>query len=807
MEKDASVDDFPQDLLPELMESLKRLGIYALYSHQKTAWKEINDGKNIVICTGTASGKTLCYNLPVLHALLKEIKLCALYLFPSKALTYDQKDSLGNLLSHAIWGVYDGDTPSARRGAIRKETRIVLSNPDMLHSAILPHHTLWANFFSNLRFVVLDEIHLYRGIFGSHIANLIRRLKRIACFYGCFPQFILTSATIANAQELAQNLIEEKVNIVSNDGSPHGKKNFLLYNPPIVQPELGIRRSSLAEAVRFSRQIFEHNIQAIIFTRSRHNVEMILRHLHKVYPLASKKIKGYRSGYLPKERREIEKGLRSGEVKLVVATNALELGIDIGGMDAVLLVGYPGTIAATRQQAGRAGRREKDSLAILIASSSPLDQFLAHHPEYLLERSPEKALINPNNPLILLQHIRCAAFELPFQSGAGIGKIPWETVEAFLEILQDEGFVIKSGNRLFWVGGQYPAGQVSLRSTGAQDFVIQVEDETGRQEVIGEVDEPSVSWMLHPQAIYLHGGKTYKVKKLISEEKRAILSHAETDYYTQPIQESQAEKLSIEKNSPIQGGNKFFGEILVTSRVVGFAKKRWFTQELLEKEELDLPSSQLRTTAYWFSLNEETVYTLRTENNWRSDPNYYGPNWDTQKKLARQRDSYLCQKCGIAEKDKAHHVHHKVPFRLFTSLEKANAIENLITLCPRCHRQAEAIARIHSGLSSVSYVLCQLAPLFLMCDSSDLGTHTDPQSKWEEEKAIIVLYDRIPGGLGLSDTLYEIHDNLLKEAYEVVESCPCIDGCPSCVGPGGEKGQGGKKEALALLALLYCERP
>lgn len=808
---------FPADIHPALAYALEQHGITAFYTHQAVAWQAIRAGENIVIATGTASGKTLCYNLPILQGALDDPKLCALYLFPTKALTHDQKESLDDFLTVIKAGamlqpgqeqpavaVYDGDAPSGSRAAIRKKVRLLLTNPDMLHTAILPHHTLWASFFTHLRFIVIDEMHMYRGVFGSHIANLVRRLKRVAHFYGTYPRFILTSATIANPRELAERLTGEKSTLVDADGSPRGRKHFLIYNPPIVHPELGVRRSAAGESIRLANQLLEKKIQTIMFAQTRRNVEMILRHLQQIHAEKQDELRGYRSGYLPKERRAIEKSLREGRVKLVVATNALELGIDIGGMEAVVLVGYPGTIAATRQQAGRAGRRDTSSLAVLVVSAGPLDQFLAQHPEYLLDRSPEKAFVNPDNPLILLQHLRCAAFELPIQSGENFGTLPWDALENFVEVLREANELVPSGNRFFWMGAKYPAEQLSLRSTGGQTVLIQVEEEGEAPTVIGAVDLPSSLWMVHPKAIYLHEGKTYQVKELRLEERLAILAAADVDYYTEARQESQVQKISVTQTASVTAGNKAQGEILVTSQVTGFTQKRWFTHELLGSEELTLPPTQLHTTAYWLVLNQDAVEAVKELGLWHSD-NAYGPHWEAQKNLARRRDQYTCQMCGAVEQDRAHPVHHKIPFRLFSSWEKANALENLITLCPACHRQAEINVRVRSGLAGLCYLLCQLAPLFLMCDSSDLGAHSDPQSPLGDGNPTLVIYDRAPAGVGLSDALYRLHDELLRRAYERAKSCPCADGCPSCVGPGGENGQGGKAEALALLRQLQCE--
>jgi DEAD/DEAH box helicase domain-containing protein len=512
-------------------------------------------------------------------------------------------------------------------------------------------------------------------------------------------------------------------------------------------------------------------------------------------------VRGYRSGYLPRMRREIERGLRQGEVRAVVATNALELGIDIGGMGASILAGYPGTIAATWQQAGRAGRGADASLAVLVATASPLDQFLANHPEYFFDRSPEHALINPDNLLILLAHLRCAAFELPFRLGESFGRVPAEQLSEFLEFLREEGQVHRSGERYFWMSDRYPAESISLRSASPQRVLLQIPDEDAWV-TIGEVDTESATWMVHPEAIYMHEAQTYLVESLDLELHHARMRPAEVDYYTEPRSETTVQLIEIYEESQVSGGVKTQGEISVTTQTVGFRKVKWFTHEQLGLGELSLPPSDLLTTGYWISLSEETVTSLRDQGLWTNDPNRYGPNWENQKAQARARDGYRCQVCGIPEEGRAHDVHHKIPFRAFGSYEEANRLHNLVTLCPACHRRAEASIRMRSGLSGVAYALENLAPFFLMCDARDLGVHSDPASPLAEGRPAIVIYDRVPAGIGFSQRLFELHTDLINQAHELVSRCACADGCPSCVGPAGENGAGGKKEALALLGKL-----
>jgi DEAD/DEAH box helicase domain-containing protein len=831
----AQTEPLPHDLHPHLRQALAQQGIAELYAHQATGLRAAWAGQHVVIVTSTASGKSLGYNLPVLDAVLRNDQARALYLFPTKALAQDQLNSLRSMINlipeSSIFGttatistpitaaIYDGDTPSSSRPAIREKARIVLSNPDMLHTGILPHHTAWAAFFRDLRFVVIDEMHVYRGVFGSHVANVLRRLKRIARFYGSQPQYILTSATIANPLELAERLIEPEgggdgVTLVDRDSAAHGQKHFLIYNPPIIDGNLGLRRSAIQESVRLASDMLSHDVQTILFGRSRRAVELLLSYLREKAgadqsPWPSLRsldphqtIRGYRSGYLPQQRREIEQGLRQGTVRAVVATNALELGIDIGAMGAALLVGYPGSIAGTWQQAGRAGRGEQAALAVLVATADPLDQFLASHPEYFFGRSPEQALINPDNLLILLAHVRCAAFELPFHVGDRFGGIEPARLQEFLDFLVEQGLLHASRERYFWMADRYPAQEVSLRSASSDNILLQVEDSPPA--IIGEVDRMSAFWLVHPNAIYLHEGQSYLVENLDLEQNIAHLRRIETDYYTEHRSESSVRLVEVFEQQPVHGGEKAYGEIIVTSQVIGYRQIQWQTHQQLGLGELSLPPTDLQTTAYWLTLAEETVEYLRVQGLWSNDPNQYGPTWARQRDRARARDGYRCQVCNAPEVGRAHDVHHKIPFRAFASAEIANQLENLVTLCPTCHRRVETAVRVRSGLSGLGFVLGHLAPLFLMCDARDLGVHSDPQSPLTEGRPTVVIYDQIPAGIGLSQRLFELHADLVARAKELVAECPCLDGCPSCVGPGGEQGQGSKKETLAILDALVA---
>jgi len=826
----AQTAPFPTDLPDPLRAALSSRNIHNLYSHQLSAWNQTRAGKNIILATSTASGKTLAYNLPVISENILNPQARALYLFPTKALAQDQYSTLINL-EPDTWNlkptIYDGDTPQSQRPTIRKNANIILSNPDMLHTGILPHHANWSEFFSNLKYVVIDEAHTYRGVFGSHVANVIRRLKRIADFYAAKPQFILASATIGNPKELAEKLIEQDVELIDNDGSSRGERHFIIYNPPVVDASLGLRKSALLESVRLANHLFARDIQSVVFARTRRTVEILLTYLQgnresgignwdsssdSRLPTPKSQIRGYRSGYLSAQRREIEQGLRDGSVKTVVATTALELGIDIGGLGAAILVGYPGTIASARQQSGRAGRGDDPAVSIMVASPNPLDQFLAHHPEYFFGSSPEMALVNPNHLLILLEHLRCAMFELPFHQGESFGSLSWELTEEYLQFLLSNNEAHFSDEKYYWMQDQYPAANISLRSASPQSVVLQAADEEGRPITVGTVDGESAAWMVHPGAIYMHEAQQYFVQDFNLEGHVAQLVSVGLDYYTEAQTQSEIQIISdlTPNPSPKRGGEQIgYGEIQVTTQVVGFKKLRWFTNEILGQEPLDMPPSELQTTGYWLSLSDDTLLHLREAGVWTNDPNDYGPNWPKIREAVRKRDQYKCQVCGAAEMAREHDVHHKIPFRAFIrdgvlNRDLANQLENLTTLCTSCHKKAEQNVRIRSGLAGLGFVLGNLAPLFLMCDTRDLGVHTDPAGAING-KPSVVLYDLVPAGIGFSQKLFELHDELIQRAHELVSQCGCDDGCPSCVGPGGENGYGGKMETLAILNELIPE--
>ncbi|WP_374717899.1 DEAD/DEAH box helicase [Neobacillus sp.] len=605
-ERPAQTVPLPENLHPLLKEALISRGIDQLYTHQQTAYETIMKGNSIVAVTPTASGKTLCYNLPVIQTMLTDPGTRALYLFPTKALAQDQKSELNEFIEKAKIDInsytYDGDTPANIRQRIRKAGHIVITNPDMLHSGILPHHTKWVSLFENLKFVVIDELHTYRGVFGSHVANVIRRLRRICHYYGSNPIFICTSATIANPLELAEKLTEKKMDLVDNNGAPTGTKHFLFYNPPIVNKPLNIRRSATLEVRKIAGELLKNKIQTIVFARSRVRVEIILTYLQELvlHQLGTKSIMGYRGGYLPTERRKIEKGLRSGEIYGVVSTNALELGVDIGQLQVCIMSGYPGTIASAWQQAGRAGRRQGESLVIMVASSSPLDQYIIQNPDYFFNKSPETARIHPDNLIILIDHMKCAAYELPFKKGEKFGELD---TDELLDYLTEERVLYQNGEKWYWMNDSFPAHNISLRSASQENVVIIDQTNVANVKVIGEMDRFSAMTLLHEEAIYLHQGKQFQVEKLDWEEKKAFVREVDVDYFTDANLAVQMKVLEIDKLQELDGAEIGYGDVCVRAMATIFKKIKFETHENIGSGPIHLPEEELHTNAAWVSLN------------------------------------------------------------------------------------------------------------------------------------------------------------------------------------------------------------
>jgi DEAD/DEAH box helicase domain-containing protein len=811
--------DFPDKLESRLIAALRENHSAPLYTHQAAAVDAALVGENVVVVTGTASGKTLCYNLPVLQTLLNDSEARALYLFPTKALAQDQAAVLTQFLERirAVEQIpvrtYDGDTPQARRRGLRQEARLLISNPDMLHAGILPHHPRWTDLFENLRWVVLDEMHTYRGIFGSNVANLIRRLRRICRFYGSDPRFILTSATIANPKELGEKLIEAPVQLISQDldGSPRAEKHILIYNPPVIEPVLGIRRAYTLESTRLAETFLRAEVQTVVFARARLTTEVLLGYVRDAYERTGGDpgaIRGYRGGYLPLERREIERGLRAGDVRGVVATNALELGVDIGQLGAAVIAGYPGTIASLWQQAGRTGRRSKVSAAILVASAAPLDQFVATHPSYIFERSPEMGLINPDNLAILLRHLRCAAFELPFETDEPFGEAG--DVGELLDFLVESGELHPSGESYHWVADAYPAEGVSLRSSSDDTIVIQDVGQ-GKPVVIGEVDRATAPILLHEGAVYIHEGRTFLVNKLDWEKAIADVEPTQVDYYTDAGEAVELDVLEVYDADEHHPARRAHGWVQVTAQSSSYRKVKRYTHETLGYGMIDLPPREFETSAYWLWLSPDTVAQLEAEGV-LVPPQSYGPSWPQAREGARVRDGHQCRQCGAPEREgHAHDVHHIRPFREFGYIpgenrndRLANDLENLITLCPTCHQRAESTRGKRSALGGLAYALGNIAPLFLMCDPRDLGVLSGVRAK-HTKSVTVTIFDRVPDGMGLSERLYDLHRELLRGALELISTCRCQDGCPACVGPSGPGGKEVKILTVRLLEALIGE--
>lgn len=614
--KSGIYEEFPEWIEDKLIRILKEKGISKLYSHQASALEFIRNKKNVVVVTPTASGKTLCYNLPVLNSILKDENSRALYLFPTKALSQDQLTELYQLVSALDEGIktytYDGDTPSSARQAIRKKGHIVVTNPDMLHLGILPHHTKWPDFFGNLKYVVIDEIHIYRGVFGSHLANVVRRLKRICRFYGSSPQFICCSATIANPRELSQKIVGEEFILIDNNGAPQGEKHFLFYNPPVINKELGIRKSLIKEVARFVAYFLNYDIQTIIFARSRLTTEVLTSYLKDFLVKTGRPkdmVRGYRGGYLPNLRREIEKGLKDGEIKGVVSTNALELGIDIGQLDACFMAGYPGTISSTWQQAGRAGRRSNSSIAILVASSNPLDQFVINHPDYFFGESPESAVIDPDNLSILVSHIRCASFELPFEEGEDFGT---KKLRDVLEHLEKEGVLHCVEKKWYWMSEVYPSEEISLRSASVDNFVI-IDTTDQQEQVIGEMDKASVPTLIYEGAIYLHEGEQYAIHRLDYQNQKAYAERVKVNYYTDAQTETNIKVLDIFEKGEELNMEHTYGEVAITTVSTCYKKIKFYTHENIGFGEISLPPEEMHTTAYWLALTNDISELLELQ--------------------------------------------------------------------------------------------------------------------------------------------------------------------------------------------------
>lgn len=719
--REAKYAPFPQELDARIVQVLKARGIERLYTHQRQALDCALAGRDFVVVTPTASGKTLCYNLPVLNAILKDDAARALYLFPTKALSSDQVSELYSMVEALGADIkaftYDGDTPASARTAIRQAGHVVVTNPDMLHQGILPHHTKWVRLFENLKYVVIDEIHAYRGVFGSNLANVLRRLERICAFYGAHPTFICCSATIHNPKELAENMTARSMTMIDDNGAPAGRRYVIFYNPPVINRQLGIRAGSLPTTRDIAARLVRAGVQSIVFARSRLAVEVLVRYAKDIVrdPLGNAgRVRGYRGGYLPTLRREIERELRAGNVDLVVSTNALELGIDIGQLDACVMCGYPGTIASTWQQAGRAGRRSNESLMILVASSNPLDQYIIGHPDYFFGQSPERAFINPDNLYILLNHLKCAAYELPFQEGEKFGNV--EETDELLHYLADQNILRLVSGRWYWMAEEFPQAGVNLRSASDQNFLIIDITNPKKHRVIGEMDRFTVPMLLHKYAIYMHEGRQYQVEELDFDDKKAYIREVDVGYYTDADLTTSLKVLDEFESEPLGLLSRHRGEVLVSSIVTLFKKIRFDTHENLGWGPVTLPELEMQTTACWWTLP--------------------------------------------------------------AGMEAKYGKDDMKT-----------------AMVALAYLMRHIAPMYLMCASTDISVVYHVKDPFSDQPTVY-LYDHIPGGVGLSDRVYEMNMELFVEARRMLAACPCENGCPSCV---GAESVGGKKTLIAIL--------
>jgi DEAD/DEAH box helicase domain-containing protein len=784
----AQVVPFPDDLNPRLREVLTAKGLSGLYTHQREAYERVQEGRDIVVVTPTASGKTLCYNLPVLDRILKDPDARALYLFPTKALAQDQLAALHGTIEALGADIgtftYDGDTPQDARKSIRARAHVVVTNPDMLHKGILPHHTKWVKLFENLRYVVVDELHSLRGIYGSHVANIFRRLRRLCEFYGSRPQFICASATIGNPRELAEALTEREMTLVDKSGAPSGEKYFAIYNPPVVNRQLGIRRSAVNSARDVALSFLSKGLQTICFAPSRLATEVLVTYLKEALekrPGSEGIIRGYRGGYLPLKRREIERGLRDGSVLGVVSTNALELGIDIGSLDAAVLVGYPGSVASAWQQAGRAGRRTGTSVAVMVANSTPLNQFIAKNPDYFFDSPVEQGRINPDNLQILVNHIKCAAFELPFSAEESFGT---ESLVEILKFLEEDKLLHRAGARWHWTSDSYPADAVSLRAVSSDNFVVQ--DVTGVPRIIAEVDYDSAPSMVHEKAIYILEGRTFFVEKYDHKERRVEVREADVDYYTDAINYTKVRILERFKEEPRQGARRNHGEVHVTEQVVGFKKIKFHTNENVGSGELTMPENEMHTTAYWLTVPREVMAALPFSLEERRD-GVVALSYCLGQLAAL---FLMCDRhdLGVALGDNGQ-GEARVERGLLRAGYAARARQGEPPAPPH-PRDADSV-RSQGGSGGAG----EPPQLDRGAEFTSAPRNAPPQ----DFEPNVFVYDAYPGGMGLSEPLFRLHDRLLSESRALIAGCECPDGCPSCVGPVGEVGSRGKEVALVLL--------
>ena len=732
--REARFAPLPADLAAPLANALRSRGVREIYSHQQAAWLAAQRGEHMVVTTPTASGKSLCYNLVVLDAIIKS-GAKALYLFPTKALAQDQVAELlelnriGNLGIRAY--TFVGVTPGDARRAVRVHGDIVVSNPDMLHQAVLPHHTKWAQFFESLRYIVIDEVHMYRGVFGTHMVNLIRRLKRILAFYKAQPIFIMTSATIANARELAQTLIDAPVTGITESGAPQGAKHWLIWNPPVINPDLGLRASARSQSTRIPRLAVSLGLKTIVFANSRLEVEVLTKYLKDRFdrdPRQRARVAAYRGGYLPTERRDKEAKLRAGQIDCVVSTSALELGVDIGALDVCILNGYPGTVASALQRLGRAGRRQRTAVGILVASSDPLDQYVARNPEFFLSASPEHARVDPEQLLIQMDHLRCAAFELPFHRSE---RFSAESLEEQLGYLADHSVVHRDGDQWHWIADSYPANSVSLRSVAEGNFVV-VDATAGGKKIIAEVDYSSAALTLYEGAIYMIQSVPWQIERLDWKGRKAYAVRTHVDYYTDAIDYTRLKILDAfdrDYGASHQAGH---GEVHVVRRASGYKKIRYYTHENIGYGNINLPDHEMHTMALWWSLDEKQLLTVFPDR-------------------VTALDGFL---------GAAYALHQ---------------IATLVSLADR----GDIGRSVGDGNGTWSAILSRDGRGSAHALNGQPLELNDARSF----SPTVFLYDNYPGGMGLAAPLFDQRSELVTRALALIIGCGCSAGCPACVGP------------------------
>jgi DEAD/DEAH box helicase domain-containing protein len=728
----------PTNLSAPLRAALEKRGITTLYTHQAQAFELSNSGHDVVVATPTASGKSLCYVLPVLEALARNPGARALFLFPTKALSRDQEASLRGLMTDAGLDhgaiTFDGDTPGDARRIAKQRSGVILSNPDMLHSGVLPHHASWSRFFAGLEYVVVDEVHAYRGVFGSHLANVLRRLDRVARFHGAKPRYLLASATIGNPQEHASRMLGREVALVEKSGAPRGERRLVVYNPPVVNAELGIRQSYIKASAKLATDLVRAGVPTLLFGQSRNTVEVMLKYLRDWLTesrLSPDLVHAYRAGYLPQTRRDIEARLRNGEVKCVVATSALELGIDVGSLDAVVCAGWPGSMAALWQRFGRAGRRQGTSLSLLVTSSGPVDQYVAGTAHQLTQAPVEHARIDPDNLEVLVQHLKCAAFELPFEGGEAFRDVPAEKVRDALDWLVTHEVLhaapLADGRSAYhWSADAYPANDVSLRSVGWDNVVV---IDVSTDATIAEMDWRSSHTMLHEQAIYQHEGRQLQVERFDYENHKAYVRPVEPDYFTDAMTHTKVTVLRREREDVRPRVELGAGEVSVIERVVGYKKIKFHTHENVGYGDVRLPEIQLHTSAFWLTVPESVLLELTS----------------------------------------------RTP--------KPDVID--------------ALSGLNAAMHTVAAVGLMVDPRDL---GRTLGSREGGGRPARAEEPTLYVFDRMPGGVGLASRLYDERDALLVRTRVLLEGCSCTEGCPACVGP--VAGRARKSLALAVLASL-----